>query len=94
MKISLEWLESFFSPSLNKTPEEIAEKLTGAGLEVEGVEITKPLECVLVGEIVELQKHPKADRLTLCQVNVGTNELLPIVCGATNHKKGDKVMTA
>lgn len=96
MKISLKWLnqycnvEDYFSK-----PGELAERLTSAGIEVEGVEDrSRAFDKVVVGHIRELSAHPDADRLTLCQVDVGEEGLRPIVCGAKNHKAGDKVVVA
>ncbi len=94
MKISLKWLEGFFSSPFELEPQVIAQKLTQAGLEVEEGGKQEFEEYVLVGQIVELQKHPQADRLTLCQVDVGKKNLLSIVCGAKNHRKQDKVIVA
>lgn len=79
----------------SKKPEELSEILTFAGLEVDGIEDrAKDLNRVVVGEIVHLEKHPQADKLTLCQVNVGKLENFQIVCGAKNHKQKDKVVVA
>ena len=95
MKISLDWVEKFFSSPFSETPKELSEILTRAGLEVEHMEDRLcVIENVVVGEIIELEKHPNADKLTLCQVNAGSRQCLSIVCGASNHKKKDKVMVA
>ena len=96
MKISLRWLqdyvdvEEFFS-----RPEDLGELLTHIGLEIENIENqSKRWNRVVVGCVEKLGKHPQADRLTLCQVDVGEGSLRPIVCGAKNHKQGDKVVVA
>lgn len=96
MKISLQWLKSYID--LNLTPEKLAEILTEIGLEVEGFETTYPvpggLEGVVVGEVIECGPHPNADRLSLTKVDVGTDNLLQVVCGAPNVAKGQKVLVA
>ncbi len=94
MKISLTWLCDHIDikDHLDK-PEEIARLLTGAGLEVEGVEnAALKYKNVVVGHIVKLERHPNADRLTVCQVDCGEGQPRQIVCGAKNHKEGDKVV--
>jgi phenylalanyl-tRNA synthetase beta chain len=96
MKISLNWLKQYID--LENTPDEISTILTSLGLEVEGMEtiesIRGGLEGIVVGEIVERHQHPNADRLSLTKVNIGTGELLSIVCGAPNVAQGQKVMVA
>jgi len=96
MKVSLNWLKDYIDIDLS--PEEIGEMLTDIGLEVEGVEevesIKGGLEGVVVGEVIECDKHPNADRLSLTKVNVGNGEDLQIVCGAPNVAAGQKVLVA
>ena len=83
-------VEEFFSK-----PEELGERLTQAGLELENLEnLSESFHHVLVGCVEKLERHPQADRLTLCQVDVGEGNLRQIVCGAQNHKQGDKVVVA
>jgi phenylalanyl-tRNA synthetase beta chain len=96
MKYSLSWINEFVDVSQYlKDPKPLAELLTSAGLEVEGLEDgAKQFANVVVAELIEVGKHPNSDRLTLCQVNVGDGTLRQIVCGAKNHKKGDKVAAA
>ncbi|MFN7905805.1 MAG: phenylalanine--tRNA ligase subunit beta [Pseudobdellovibrionaceae bacterium] len=96
MKISLNWVNEYVDISGFKTkPQEIAALLTRAGLEVEEVmDQAQSLKHVVVGKVIKRDKHPNADRLTLCQVQVGKNEILQIVCGAQNHKEGDHVVVA
>ena len=96
MKISLRWLEKYMDVSeFFEEPEKLVEKLTHAGLEVEGVENqAQQFKNVVVGHVVEKGQHPDADRLSLCQVDVGKGEKQQIICGATNHKQGDKVVAA
>lgn len=93
MKVSVKWLKSLVN--FDDTPQELADKLTMAGIGVEGIENLGELldEKIVVGEITEVQQHPDADKLSLCQVNVG-EEVLAIVCGATNVDKGLKVPVA
>lgn len=96
MNISLKWICDFvdISDYLAK-PQELADALTASGLEVEGVsDSSKQFDHVVVGHIVEKGQHPDADRLTLCQIDVGDGNLKQIVCGAKNHNKGDKVVVA
>ncbi len=95
MKILKSWLEEFIDlKEFNDNPEVLADKLTAAGLEVESVEKLGNIDQLVVGHIIELNKHPNADRLTVCLVDVGQPEPYQIVCGATNHKQGDKVCAA
>ncbi|MCL4244923.1 MAG: phenylalanine--tRNA ligase subunit beta, partial [Candidatus Dadabacteria bacterium] len=92
MIISLNWLKEYVDFSVS--PEELADRLTMSGLEVESIEYTgKALENVVVAEILDMGKHPDADKLSLCRVTDGENEY-PIVCGASNMKTGDKVALA
>ncbi|ACF13975.1 phenylalanyl-tRNA synthetase, beta subunit [Chloroherpeton thalassium ATCC 35110] len=94
MKISLNWLKSF-APDLNLTSEELEQKLTALGLEVEGVqELCATFSNVVVGKLLETAKHPNADKLTVCQVDAGTGETLQIVCGAPNVAAGQTVAVA
>ncbi len=92
MRISLQWLKDWL-PSVPE-PKELAERLTMAGLEVEGIEAAAPpLPGIVVGEIVEREKHPNADTLSVCKVNTGT-EIVQIVCGAPNARAGMKAPLA
>jgi phenylalanyl-tRNA synthetase beta chain len=92
MKISHKLIQQYINCSLS--PEELGEKLTMAGLEVGAVEKKGvDLSHCVVGQILEINPHPQADRLTVCRVNVGA-EVLTIVCGARNMKAGDKVPVA
>lgn len=96
MKISYNWLNDFVE--INETPQEISKILTGLGLEVEGLEkheeIAGGMEGLVIGEVIECQPHPNADKLRLTKVDVGGSELLNIVCGAPNVAKGQKVVVA
>ncbi len=96
MKISLKWLcDHVDVVDFLAKPNELAKVLTDAGLEVEGMDSSaESLKSVVVGHIERLERHPNADRLTVCQVNTGSGGVQQIVCGATNHKVGDKVVVA
>ncbi|MGH8001067.1 MAG: phenylalanine--tRNA ligase subunit beta, partial [Brasilonema sp.] len=83
MRISLKWLQELVE--LKLSPEELAETLTLAGFEVEDIEDRRTwAEGVVVGRVLERQPHPNADKLSVCQVDIGTDETLNIVCGASN----------
>lgn len=96
MRISYNWLRQYVRTEL--TPPQAAAMLTSTGLECEGVELHEPvkgmLRGVVVGQVLECAKHPDADRLTLCTVDVGGGEPLRIVCGAPNVAVGQKVLVA
>ncbi len=93
MKFSENWLRTWVNPALSS--DELAHVLTMAGLEVEGLEAVAPaFSNVVVAEVLEVVKHPDADRLNLCQVNVGEAQPLIIVCGAANVAAGVKVPCA
>ena len=93
MQFSESWLRSMVNPTM--TSDELSHLLTMSGLEVEEVSpVAPPFTDVLVGEILELSRHPNADRLNICQVDVGTGTLLNIVCGAPNVRVGMKVVCA
>ena len=93
MKFSELWLRSFTDPSMSAA--ELAHALTMAGLEVESLEpAVAPFSKVVVAEVLQVARHPNADRLSLCQVNVGEPEPLSIVCGAPNVVAGMRVPCA
>ena len=93
MLISLNWLKQYVE--IKESIEEVENALTMIGQEVEAIEIQgENLENVVIGQIVEFDRHPNSDRLTLLKVNVGEGEPLQIICGATNHKLNDKVVVA
>lgn len=92
MKVTRRWLLEHWEGDWDA--EAMGRRLTQAGLEVAGItRMDKGLERVVVGHLLEVGKHPDADRLTVCRVDVG-DEALTIVCGARNHKVGDKVAVA
>jgi phenylalanyl-tRNA synthetase beta chain len=93
MQFPESWLRAFCNPPL--AAQEIADVLTMGGLEVEDLRpLAPPFTKVVVGEIKEAVQHPNADRLRVCQVDVGQGALLNIVCGAPNARPGIKVPTA
>ena len=95
MKISLNWLNDYVS--LDASVEEIERAITFLGFEVEGVVRTgaPALANVVVGEVLTRDKHPSADRLSVCTVDIGTaGGVKTIVCGAQNYKVGDRVPVA
>ncbi len=96
MKISHNWLQQFIKTDLST--EEISIMLTDLGLEVEGMysyeSIKGGLQGVVVGEVLSCEPHPNADRLKKTEVLLGENEIVPIVCGAPNVAKGQKVLVA
>ncbi|QNP59836.1 phenylalanine--tRNA ligase subunit beta [Paenacidovorax monticola] len=93
MQFPESWLREFCNPALSTA--ELAETLTMAGLEVEELQpVAPPFTKIVVGEIKEAQQHPNADRLRVCQVDVGQGALLNIVCGAPNARVGIKVPCA
>src|SRR6266436_5965373 len=89
MKVTLNWLKKYVA--FNWSPEELAERLTMIGIEVEGMQIIGgEFAGVVVAQVITRDKHPNADKLSLCRVNDGQGER-QIVCGAQNFKAGDKV---
>jgi phenylalanyl-tRNA synthetase beta chain len=89
MKVTLNWLKQYVD--FNWSPEELTERLTMLGLEVEGVQkISAAFDGIVVAQVITRDKHPNADKLSLCRVNDGAGER-QIVCGAQNFKAGDKV---
>jgi phenylalanyl-tRNA synthetase beta chain len=93
MQFPESWLREFCNPPLST--KEIADVLTMGGLEVEDLRpVAPPFEKVVVGEIKEAVQHPNADRLRVCQVDVGQGALLNIVCGAPNARVGIRVPCA
>ncbi len=89
MKVTLNWLKQYVD--FNWSPEEVTERLTLLGVEVEGVQkIAAPFDGIVVAQVLTKDKHPGADKLTVCRVHDGTGER-QIVCGAQNFSAGDKV---
>ena len=96
MKISYNWLKQYIDTDV--APQQVSEILTNTGLEVEGLEevqsVKGGLEGVVIGEVLTCEKHPDADKLTICTVNLGEEEPVQIVCGAPNVAAGQKVPVA
>lgn len=93
MLISFEWLKEFINLE-GITPEDLADKMSRTGIEVE--DVVRPsdgLKKIVVGEVVECVDHPNSDHLHICQVNIG-DEVTQIVCGAPNVATGQKVIVA
>ena len=91
MRTSLEWIRSMV-PELSCTAQEYMDAMTLSGSKVEGYEeLDADLEKIVIGQIEKIEKHPDADKLIICQVNVGKGENIQIVTGAPNVKEGDKV---
>ena len=92
MKVSLKWLRDYVDITL--TSRELAERLTMAGLEVGGIQtVGGSWDKIVVGEVVAVDPHPNADRLTLATVNLGS-EQITVVCGAPNIRAGQKIAFA
>jgi phenylalanyl-tRNA synthetase beta chain len=96
MKISYNWLKDLIA--LDATADEVSSMLTGCGLEVEHLEhyqsLKGGLEGIVVGFVKEREKHPNADKLSVCKVDIGAGEDKQIVCGAPNVAAGQKVLVA
>ena len=90
MNTALSWIKAYV-PDLEVTAQEYTDAMTLTGTKVEGFErLDKNLEKIVVGQIVSIEKHPDADKLIICQVNIG-ERMIQIVTGAPNVKEGDKV---
>jgi phenylalanyl-tRNA synthetase beta chain len=96
MKISCNWLKEYVNHNLE--PVEVARILTDCGLEVEAIEeyesVKGSLKGVVIGHVQSVQRHPNADKLSCCKVDVGSGTILDIVCGAPNVAEGQKVPVA
>ncbi len=89
MKVPISWLKEYID--VDFSTEELVDKLIFSGIEVEGIEtVGSCFDGVVVGEVLSIKKHPNADRLRLCRVNNGSEEL-SVVCGASNFEVGDKI---
>ena len=92
MKISLNWLKEYVN--ITVPPAEVANKLTMAGTEVKGMQVIGGnWQNIVVGQIIAINPHPNADRLTLPTIDLGT-EQQTVVCGALKRRGGDKVAFA
>ena len=104
MKISYNWLKNYINTSTSLSagsdidPEKISEILTDSGLEIDGMEkiqtVKGGLEGLVIGEVLTKEKHPDADKLNCTTINIGGDEPLSIVCGASNLEVGQKVVVA
>lgn len=93
MKFSEAWLREWVNPAVDTTA--LADQLSMAGLEVDSVEpVAGEFSGVMVGEVLTREQHPDADKLSLCTVNVGGDEIRQIICGAANVAAGMKVPVA
>ena len=93
MKVSYQWLKEY--AAFEQDADALSDLLTMSGLEVEGVEtVGSSFEGVVVGRVLSSEKHPDADRLSCCVVDIGADEPLSIVCGAPNVAAGQKVPVA
>jgi len=94
MLVSYKWLQDYVDLG-NVTARELAEKITRSGIEVDGVEqLSAGLKEVVVGHVLECEKHPEADKLNKCLVDIGDDAPVQIICGAPNVAKGQKVAVA
>lgn len=91
MRISLNWLNDYVDVK-SENPREVADKITRAGVNIEGVK-TNNISNLVIGYVEERTSHPDSDHLNVCKVNIGS-ETLQIVCGAPNVDKGQKVIVA
>ncbi|HLD31257.1 MAG TPA: phenylalanine--tRNA ligase subunit beta [Patescibacteria group bacterium] len=95
MKISLNWLKDLVNIPSSLTPEKMAARLILSTTEIEGIEKSgEILDKILIGEVLECEKHPNADRLSVTKVDIGSGKKLNIVCGAPNVARGQKVAVA
>src|SRR5215210_2498287 len=93
MQLPESWLREFCNPPIASRA--LADLLTMSGMEVEEARpVAPPFTGVVVGNVVEVTRHPNADRLSVCQVDAGTGKPLNIVCGAPNVRAGIKVPCA
>ena len=93
MKVPISWLKNYINVDEDNI-DDLLHRLTLAGTEVESIETQGNWEGVVVGQVLEVSKHPNADRLNLVKVNSGENETLDVVCGANNLYAGQKVAFA
>lgn len=94
MLVSYKWLQEYIDLA-GISAEELAEKITKSGIEVEGVEkLNEGLKGVVVGHVLECEKHPNAEKLNKTLVDIGSGEPVQIICGAPNVGKGQKVAVA
>ena len=93
MRVSLSWLQDLVQ--VKEPADQLAERLSMAGFEVEEIDdLSRLAQGVVVGHVLEREKHPDADKLSVCKVDVGSGEALQIVCGASNVRAGIHVPVA
>ncbi|MFT8321371.1 MAG: phenylalanine--tRNA ligase subunit beta [Bacillus sp. (in: firmicutes)] len=94
MLVSYKWLSEYVDIK-DVSPQELADKITKGGIEVEGVDVlNEGIKNVVVGYVLEREQHPNADKLNKCLVDIGEDEPTQIICGAKNVDKGQKVAVA
>ncbi|MEH7116570.1 phenylalanine--tRNA ligase subunit beta [Neobacillus vireti] len=94
MFVSYKWLQDYIDLN-GVTADELAEKITKSGIEVEGVEVlNEGIKGVVVGHVLEREQHPNADKLSKCLVDIGAEQPVQIICGAPNVAQGQKVAVA
>ena len=93
MLVSLKWLNQYVKVD-DIDPLELANKITHAGIEVDAVRPLSTATGCVIGHVLSVEKHPQADKLRVCQVDIGEEEPKQIVCGAPNVKSGQKVIVA
>lgn len=94
MLVSYRWLQDYVNLD-GITPEALAEKITRSGIEVEAVDsLNKGMKHVVIGHVLECERHPNAEKLNKCLVDIGEGEPVQIICGAPNVAKGQKVAVA
>ena len=87
MKITFDWLKDHLKTNLKE--KDLLEHLTNIGLEVESVEsLSADVELFKIAKIIKVEKHPNADRLKICDVNIGNKDVKKVVCGADNARQG------
>ena len=93
MKVSYQWLQEY--PDLDVAPQDLAEKIARTYVDINDVHsLSDGLKKIVVGEVVQCENHPDSDHLHVCQVDVGEEEPIQIVCGAPNVQEGKKVIVA
>lgn len=94
MLVSYKWLNEYLDLT-QISPQELGDKMSVTGIEVEGIEVpAEGLKKIVVGKVEKCVPHPNSDHLSICQVDIGAEELSQIVCGAPNVKEGIKVIVA
>ncbi len=94
MLVSYKWLQDYVNLN-DVSAAELAEKITRSGIEVDGVvQLSEGVKDVVVGEVLDCNQHPQADKLKICKVDIGEGEPVQIICGAPNVAKGQKVPVA